>query len=99
MSFARIIVFALALTQVVGLADLVLDDACEEICTDHGCGSDCLPGAPCRCHCPSTTAMLGGRVESMRTITASSVAPIEAARRSYASPDPHEILHVPRLAV
>lgn len=98
-SFVRIFVFALALTHLVGLADLMLGDACEELCRDDGCGTDCLPGAACRCHCPSTMPALGtvqaaAKIETPKTATQSAY-----DRRAHASPDPREILHVPKYAV
>lgn len=99
MPFARILVFALALTHAVGLADLVMDDACEEVCTDDGCGDDCLPGVACRCHCPSAMPLLAGATQSAGNVAAHSVASFVPDRWLYASPDPREILHVPRLVV
>lgn len=99
MPLARILVFALALTHAVGLADLVIDDACEEACSDDGCGGDCLPGDACRCHCPSTMPSLGA-VQVVITVTAPrELGPSWAEPGVPASPDPHEILHVPRRAV
>jgi hypothetical protein len=98
-AFARILVFALVLTHVVGIADLLVDDACEQACTDDGCGSDCLPGLPCRCHCPSAMPLLGGSVQAVaKSATPRDAAPFVADQRMHASPDPREILHVPRRA-
>ena len=100
MPFARIIIMVLALTHAVGIADLVMDDACGEACTDDGCGADCLPGDACRCHCPSAMPLLGGIVETVAKLTPPPrivLAPI--ADRLHASPDPREILHVPKHAV
>lgn len=96
MPFARILVFALALTHAVGLADLVMDDACEEACTSDGCGDDCLPGVPCRCHCPSGLPLLAGAAQSADNVTAQSIASFVPDQRLYANPDPRDILHVPR---
>lgn len=99
MSFARVIVFALALIHAVGLADLVMDDACEEVCTDDGCGDDCLPGVACRCHCPTAMSALGAvaqtaaKIPNPREVTAFS-----DEQRMHASPDPLEILRVPKHA-
>jgi hypothetical protein len=99
-SFARIIVFALALTHVVGLADLVVEDGCEEVCNDDGCGTDCLPGLACRCHCPSAVPLLGASVvTSARLDSDKTQGPIEAVQRMHANPDPLEILHVPKHVV
>jgi hypothetical protein len=96
---ARILVFALALTHAVGLADLVTDDACEEACSDDGC-TDCLPGVACRCHCPSAMPLLGGQLHAAAKLrTPPSVTVFDLDQRMHASPDPREILHVPRLFV
>lgn len=95
----RAFVLVLALTHAVGLADLVLDDACAEACEDDGCAGDCLPGVPCRCHCPSAAPMLGGGAPATAKLGAPAVvAPCPVADRMHASPDPREILHVPRAA-
>jgi hypothetical protein len=96
---ARILLFALALTHVVGLADLAFGDTCEETCGDDQCADDCLPGAACRCHCPSA-------MPAIRTteVVAAIVRPGPAVacaydHRAHTSPDPREILHVPRRSV
>lgn len=101
MPFARILVFALALTHAVGLADLVMEDGCEEMCNDDGCGQDCLPGLACRCHCPSAMPLLGGSVQTIAKLSAPprDLVPASAEQRMHASPDPREILHVPKLSV
>ncbi len=99
MSFARILVFALALTHVVGLADLVLGDECEELCQYDGCGKDCLPGSPCRCHCPSAMPALSTLKAVAKIETPKPVAVCAYDQHAHVSPDPREILHVPKLAV
>jgi hypothetical protein len=98
--FARILVFALALTHAVGLAELVLGDACEETCKDDGCGKDCLPGTACRCHAPSAVPAIASDAPRPATV----VGPLAALacayeQRAHASPDPREITHVPRFVV
>jgi hypothetical protein len=98
--FACVIVFAIALTHAVGLADLVMDDACGEVCDDDGCGKDCLPGVACRCHCPSAMPLLGGQVQKLAKLDAPRVIALcSVDQRMHASPDPREILHVPRHVV
>jgi hypothetical protein len=98
--FARVLVFALALTQAVGIADLVLGDACEDACKDDGCGKDCLPGLACRCHCPTAMPALGAHLQVVAKLdTPHVVASCTYDQQAHASPDPSEILHVPRLAV
>ncbi len=100
MPFARVFVLVLALTHVVGIADLFVDDACEESCNDDGCGKDCVPGDACRCHCPSAMPVLGAhtvvvaKLDPPRLVAACAV-----DQRIHVSPDPREILHVPRHAV
>lgn len=90
----------LALTHAVGLADLVFGDACDEVCSDDGCDTDCPPGQACRCHCPNAMPLLSGVMQSATKLDPpSSVSVIENVRRAHASPDPREIQHVPRLAV
>ncbi len=97
---ARILVFVLALTHAVGLADLLLGDACEEWCSDDGCATDCPPGLECRCHCPSATPMIRSSIQTVTAIaTPHEVASYPAEQRMHASPDPREILHVPKHAV
>jgi hypothetical protein len=98
-SFARILLFALVLTHVVGIADLVIGDACEAACDDDGCGNDCLPGLACRCHCPSAMPLLGGSTQTTAKLAMPrDLAPPADDQRMHASPDPREILHVPRHA-
>ena len=100
MSLARIVVFAFALIHVVGLADLVMEDGCEEACDDDGCGTDCLPGVACRCHCPSSVPLLGSIAAAQPAFDPHQVlTPPAAAQRMHASPDPREILHVPKHAL
>ena len=96
MSVGRILIFALALTHAVGLADLVVDDACGVSCSDDGCGDDCLPGDACRCHCPSTMPLLGSSVQAATKLNPPlDLAPLAADERIHVSPDPREILRVP----
>lgn len=95
----RILVFALALTHVVGLADLVLGDECEVLCQDDGCGKDCLPGVACRCHCPSAMPALSAQQVVAKIDTPMPVALCAYDQQTHVSPDPREILHVPKRAV
>lgn len=92
--------FALALMHAVGLADLVMEDACEDVCTDDACADDCLPGAPCRCHCPSMMPLVGGSAQVLAEGPLSQdIGPVALEGRMHASPDPREILHVPKHVV
>ena len=99
---ARIIVLALALTHAVGLTEQVMRATCEQLCRDDGCGDDCTPCEPsaCRCHGSATTPLLDITNQVIAKVeTPIAVAPCERTRRAHASPDPREILHVPRHAV
>jgi hypothetical protein len=97
-SYARVLVFALAMSHAVGIADLVIEDTCEDACSDDGC-EDCTPGVACRCHCPSTMPLLGGTTTTIAKVTTPELlATCDAGSRMHANPDPREILHVPRLA-
>ena len=88
--------FAFVLIQAVGIADLILDDSCEETCRDDGC-TDCLPGVACRCHSPTAMPILGGAVHAAaRLIAPREITPASVVQRRHASPDPREILHVPK---
>lgn len=101
MPFVRIIIIALALTHAVGVADLVMEDGCGEMCSDDGCGKDCLPGLACRCHCPSAMPLVGGGIQTIAKVTPPhrEIAPAGAEQRMHASPDPREILQVPKFFV
>jgi len=98
-SVARIAVLALALTHLVGLADLVMDDSCEEQCDDDGCGTDCLPGVACRCHCPSAVPAVASSAQANTKLSSTKVAAPKVVQGFHVSPDPREILHVPKRAV
>jgi hypothetical protein len=94
---ARILVVALALSHVTGLADVVMDDGCEEVCNDDGCGDDCLPESACRCHCPSAMPAMTA-IARTADLDTRAIDTFVFAQRMHASPDPREILHVPRAA-
>lgn len=100
MSFTRIIVFALALTHAVGLGDMVMGDACADLCRDDGCGDDCLPGPSCRCHFPTAVPLVSqSALASTKLTPPRDIDVAFAEERIHASPDPREILHVPKYAV
>jgi hypothetical protein len=96
---ARILVFALALTHMVGLADLVFGDECELLCQDDDCGKDCLPGSACRCHCPSAMPALSTEQVVAKIESPTPVDQCAYDQEAHLNPDPREILHVPKLAV
>jgi len=99
-SFPRALLVVLALLQATGIAELVRRATCEEECKSDGCGDDCAPNsdAPaCVCHCPAASVATAPHViESIAPRAVSSVIRFERTERFHASPDPREILHVPR---
>lgn len=100
-TLARVIVIALALTHAVGLAEAARRATCEEAChDDDGCEDDCGPGeaSSCRCHGPSAAQLIGAPVAQVSNADApvARVAARDAGDRMHGSPDPLEILHVPR---
>lgn len=103
MSFPRALLVVLALLQATGLAELVRRAACEEECKDDGCGDDCAPGSEssaCVCHCPGAPiATAPARIiETLAAPAVSATLAIEPTAPFPTSPDPREILHVPRRA-
>ena len=100
MQLARIAVLALALAHAVGFAEQVRRVACEEECRDDGCEDHCGPSEPsCRCHAPAASQLVAPAAVLVSTLDAPIVlARLDSVDRAHASPDPREILHVPRLA-
>jgi hypothetical protein len=102
-SVPRALLLVLALLQATGLAEVVRRHACELECRNEGCDDDCTPGndsPSCPCHCPSSTSITPPSIAVMTTATPTELTPIVFARndRAHSSPDPREILHVPRHA-
>lgn len=100
----RALLLVLALLQATGLAEVVRRQACAAECRDDGCKDDCTPGsdAPaCPCHCPSSATMTPPAIAVARLPVPSEHTPVVFARadRVHGSPDPREILHVPKHAV
>lgn len=101
MSIPRALLVVLALLQATGIAELVRRATCEEECKSDGCDDDCAPGTEspaCVCHCPGAP-LATALVRVVETHAAPAVAtPIrfEPSERFPTSPDPREILHVPR---
>lgn len=101
--FPRILLLVLALLQAGGIFDLVRRTTCEQECKRNGC-DDCTPDGDspmCSCHCPS------GVTAVPKAVVVATVAPptpvskltFDTVERLCPSPDPREILHVPRLRV
>ena len=103
MSIPRALLLVLALLQAVGIVDLVRRETCEAECERNGC-TDCTPGddGPSgSCHCSSAPTITPPSVATAVELPLGQ--PVDgafAARdRIHLSPDPREILHVPRRAV
>ena len=103
MSVPRALLIVLALVQASGLADAMRRDICAADCRDDGCGGGCTPdndSSTCPCHCPVTPTIGPSTVQVVLAPTPDPVTVTFApADRIHASPDPREILHVPRRAV
>ncbi len=95
----RYLVLAFALTHMVGLADMLLGDSCAEACRDDDCATDCVPDVPCHCHCPNAMPAISAvqMVVKIRTPVLCEVCTDE--QQAHASPDPREILRVPKRTV
>jgi hypothetical protein len=93
----------LALLQAGGIIDVVRRETCEAECERNGC-KDCTSGddAPqCPCHCPSaaTTTPPSVAILTAARVDATLQPTFDRPDRLHLSPDPREILHVPRLSV
>jgi hypothetical protein len=97
----RALLLVLALLQAAGVLDVVRRATCEAACRSDGCDGD---GAPvddcpqCPCHCPSSSTLAAPGVTAVAIGPATHLAQISFGRadRRPSSPDPREILHVPR---
>ncbi|MEO8841855.1 MAG: hypothetical protein ABI591_31380 [Kofleriaceae bacterium] len=103
MSIPRALLLVLALLQAGGIIDLLRRETCEAECERNGC-KDCTPGddAPqCPCHCSSAAMAMSPSVAIVTAarIGATMERSFNRADRLHLSPDPREILHVPRLSV
>ena len=104
MSLPRALLLVLALLQATGLAELMRREICEAECRDDGCDGDCMPGndSPnCPCHCPVMPSLTAPSVAvvTLEAPTQSTLITFDRSERGHASPDPREILHVPRRTV
>jgi hypothetical protein len=100
-TFPRGLLLALALLQATGLAEVMRRAICEQECERDGCDDDCTPGddpPACPCHCPSAPTALPPlmAVATIAPPTQSASVTFLAIDQLHASPDPREILHVPR---
>ncbi len=99
MSIPRALLLALALLQALGITDVVRRDLCEVECQGDGCDDKGPCDSPaCAYHCPSAptlTPPLGDAV-AVAVPVESRVTVVFQLDTLRASPDPREILHVPR---
>jgi len=103
-SVPRALLLVLALLQATGIAEAVRRQACETECREDGCDDDCTPGndsPSCPCHCPSSVGIAPPALAVIAVAAPIDVTPVHFASndRAHSSPDPREILHVPRHAV
>jgi len=99
-SVPRALLLVLALLQAGGIIDLVRRTTCEATCERDGC-KDCTPGddAPqCACHCPTAPIATDPAIAvvTLAPPTQTTGVTFDRADLHHASPDPSEILHVPR---
>jgi hypothetical protein len=97
----RVLLLVLALMQAGGIFDFIRRSTCEDECRRDGCGGDCTPDhdAPqCSCHCPSGVTVTPAvfQVATSGPARPASEIAFDAADQLRSSPDPREILHVPR---
>lgn len=99
MSIPRALLLALALMQAVGITDYLRRAACEAECQRDGCDDqgpcDC---STCLCHAPSMPSLTSPAIVAVDVVPPSVTARVMFAEPEdlRASPDPREILHVPR---
>lgn len=95
----RVLLLVLALLQAGGVLDVLRRASCEEMCRRDGCDGPCTPddNTPrCSCHTPGATP-IASVVETCVSAPAQvAVIGFARAERAPMSPDPREILHVPR---
>jgi len=101
-SIPRALLLVLALLQATGLAEAMRRTVCEAECRNGGCDTDCTPDSDspsCPCHCPSLQTHVPPPIAAIAMPAATQAVPAFASDdRIHLSPDPHEILHVPRRA-
>jgi hypothetical protein len=103
-SVPRVLLLVLALLQATGLAEAMRRDVCAAECRGDGCDGDCTPGneSPlCPCHCPVTPSITAPAMACV-TLDAPGLGTdvtFDRTERAHTSPDPREILHVPRPVV
>jgi hypothetical protein len=97
----RVLLLVLALLHATGIDEVMRRACCEAGCERNGCENDCPPGdvgPGCPCHCPSapTATPPAVVVQPIQPPDRSTPITFEHTDRPHPSPDPREILHVPR---
>jgi len=103
-TFPRALLLALALLQALGVLDAVRRTACEEECKRDGCDGTCTPEndcPQCPCHSVGSASLAASIAANVTVARVAYVTKVNFARadQHHSSPDPHEILHVPRTSV
>lgn len=104
MSVPRVLLLILALLQATGIAEVMRRQACEAECRSDGCKNDCTPGddAPsCPCHCPGSAGTVAPALAYVMVPVPTESTPLvfDRSERIHLSPDPREIVHVPKHVV
>ena len=85
------------------MAEVMRQQVCEAECRNDGFDNNCTPGddsPSCPCHCPSLQTSLPLLITAVTIIPGMQPGLLFDSRdRVPPSPDPREILHVPRRAV
>jgi hypothetical protein len=103
-SVPRALLLILALLQATGVMEAMRRDVCADECRDDGCDDDCTPGvgsSSCPCHCPNLQTHAPPTLAMITLPAPTEATPVvfDGDDHAHMSPDPREILHVPRHAV
>ena len=104
MSVPRVLLLVLALLQAVGALAAVRRAACEAECRRDGCDGACTPDndcPQCPCHGVGSASLAASIAANVTVGRVAYVTEVSFARvdQHPSSPDPREILRVPRPAV
>lgn len=104
MTCPRALLLAFALLQALGVFEAVRRSACEEECKRDGCNGTCTPDndcPQCPCHSVGSASLAASIAANVTVARVAYVTKVSFARADqyHASPDPREILHVPRTSV
>jgi hypothetical protein len=90
-----LVLLALLTFDVTGLAALCGDPGCDEDCPTDLSGGDCAPNCH-SCSCCSLPKVAGSTTPAAIALTSTGISWF-AASRGLPSPEPADILHVPKL--